>query len=67
MGEDQQRDERPLRSEALKRDEWRGDATVVQDAETTGHTPPASESDAGAGEGRAEGPRPLSGTMLPPD
>ena len=67
MGADQQKDERPLRSEALKRDEWRGEATIVQDAETTGHTPPASESDAASEGGPGEGPRPLSGTMLPPD
>ena len=48
--------DRPLSSEALKRDEWRGD-----DASTS-----EGERDAAEMEKR-DRPNPLAGTMLPPD
>ena len=58
----------PLSSEALKRDEWRGDGAPLKSGDAPGHTLPESESAAtDAGEDRASEPAPLSGTMLPPD
>ena len=64
MADEKHDAERPLKSEALKRDEWRGE-TILPADDVTGHTPPASE--AGADD---ESPRPsggVGGTILPPD
>lgn len=64
MAEDKQQEEAPLSSEALKRDEWRGDATVVREADASGHTIPESErgpEDEGGTTGSG------AATMLPPD
>ncbi len=36
-------------------------------ADARGHTLPASEADESAGNGDERGPKPFSGTMLPPD
>jgi hypothetical protein len=47
--------EGPLSSEALARDEWRGDDT------------PGGEGEAIDEESGTDGPNPMSGTMLPPD
>ena len=49
--------DKPLSSEALKRDEWRGD-----DASRS-----AGDGNRGAAETGRDGPNPLAGTMLPPD
>jgi hypothetical protein len=57
--------EGPLSSEELEHDE-QGGATLSQE-QAAGHTIPESERDAAAAEGGAAGPRPISGTMLPPD
>ena len=46
--------DRPLSSEALKRDEWRGDSGSPSDED--------HDRDAGT-----DGPNPMAGTMLPPD
>ena len=48
--------EKPLSSEALKRDEWRGDAASASEEER-------DSTDVKTG----GGPNPLAGTMLPPD
>ncbi len=48
--------DRPLSSEALKRQEWRGD-----DASSSEEDRDAEET------GKADGPNPMAGTMLPPD
>lgn len=53
--EDEEQNE-PLSSEALKRGEWRGD-----------DSPPSEEERDAAEPGKREGPNPLAGTMLPPD
>jgi len=58
--------EGPLSSEELARDEWREDRGRVSEADAPGHTLPASEADAEQ-EGGADGPKPIGGTMLPPD
>ncbi len=58
----------PLSSEALKRDEWRGGSTELKPEDAPGHTLPASESGAAAGDGSGgEKPNRIAGTMLPPD
>ena len=57
---DERKDEKqdkPLSSEALKRDEWRGDGASRREEE---------ERDA-ADMGKGDGPNPMAGTMLPPD
>jgi hypothetical protein len=62
----QDRDEEgPLSSEALKRDEWRGEEPVTPKA--PGHTLPASESGDADQESEGDRPNPIAGTMLPPD
>ena len=48
--------EKPLSSEALKRDEWRADDRSARE----------EERDA-AKTAKGDGPNPLRGTMLPPD
>lgn len=56
---DERKDEeqgKPLSSEALKRDEWRGDGASTSEEESD-----AREVKTG------DGPNPLAGTMLPPD
>ena len=53
--EDEEQD-KPLSSEALKRDEWRGDG--ASPTEEQGDSAEIAKSDA---------PNPLAGTMLPPD
>lgn len=50
--------ENPLSSEALKRDEWRGDDASARKKDCE---PDAAEM------AKGEGPNPLAGTMLPPD
>ena len=61
-------EEAPLSSEALKRDEWRGDGASLSPKDSPGHTLPASESGlADPDEDGADRPNPLCGTMLPPD
>ena len=57
----------PLSSEALARDEWRGDATELKNGDAPGHTLPESEGKDAGDESGGGGPRPFSGTMLPPD
>ena len=52
---DQDQD-KPLSSEALKRDEWRGDAASASEEERD-----SNEVKTG------DGSNPLAGTMLPPD
>lgn len=59
----------PLKSEALARDEWRGEGDrMLSKDNARGHTLPESEAGPGAHEedGR-DGPNPIAGTMLPPD
>lgn len=66
MADEKQQDQRPLGAEAAKRHEWRGDGTVLQQEEVSGHTPPASESDPAAeDEGRSASAAPT--TIPPPD
>jgi hypothetical protein len=43
MAEDDKEDEAPLGAEAAKRAEWRGEADVAQDADSSAHTIGASE------------------------
>jgi hypothetical protein len=62
-----EKDQGPLSSEALARDRWRGDAAEVKNGDAPGHTLPASESGDAEDESGGSGPRPFSGTMLPPD
>ena len=59
----------PLKSEALARDEWRGEEDrTLSKGEAPGHTLPESEAGPGADdEGGGNGPKPIAGTMLPPD
>lgn len=52
-----EQEDKPLSSEALKRDEWRGD----------GASPSEEDRDRDAAEMGRDGPNPLAGTMLPPD
>jgi hypothetical protein len=66
MAEDKPQEEEPLSSEALKRDEWRGGATVVREEDASGHTIPASESDPGSEDGQ-KGSGAVAGTIRPPD
>lgn len=67
MADDEQGDEGPLSSEALKRDEWRGGGTRLSQKDAPGHILPESESD-GATEGTSqERSGALPGTILPPD
>ncbi len=62
------KDEGPLSSEALKRDEWRDDDALLESKDAPGHTLPESERGAGAGDGEgARRPRGIAGTILPPD
>ena len=49
--------DKPLSSEALKREEWRGDGT----------SPDGEKRDGDAAETGRDGPNPMAGTMLPPD
>ena len=66
MADEKQQDERPLSAEAAKRGEWRGEASVVQQEDVSGHTPPASESDpASEASGQAAAAAPT--TIPPPD
>ncbi len=61
-------EEGPLSSEALKRDEWRGDAASLRPKDAPGHTLP--ESERGLEDPDEDGSdrlNPLAGTMLPPD
>ena len=62
-------EERPLKSEALARDQWRGDEDrTLSKSEAPGHTLPESEAGPGADdEDGRDGPNPIAGTMLPPD
>ena len=57
-------DEDPLKAEAARRKDWRGDEPAAPDAARSGHTPPASESGS-ADEGSGTGPAPR--TISPPD
>nr|WP_295370964.1 hypothetical protein [uncultured Sphingosinicella sp.] len=64
----EEKEQGPLSAEALARDEWRDDATELKPGDAPGHTLPESESGGGdEEEGGQSGPRPFSGTMLPPD
>jgi hypothetical protein len=62
-----EKEQGPLSSEALARDKWRGDAAELKKGDAPGHTLPASEGGGAEEEGEGSGPRPFSGTMLPPD
>jgi hypothetical protein len=67
MAQDGQQDEGPLGSEALKRDEWRGGETILQEGEASGHTLPESERP-GTSEGDGpQGAAAAAGTVPPPD
>ena len=58
----------PLKSEALARDEWRGeDKRTLSKSDAPGHSLPESEAAVKADGDGAEGPNPIAGTMLPPD
>jgi hypothetical protein len=61
------RDKGPLSAEALARDKWRGDGAELKKGDAPGHTLPQSESGEVEDESKQGGPRPFSGTMLPPD
>jgi hypothetical protein len=61
------KDQGPLRAEALARDEWRRGAAELKPGDAPGHTLPESESgEAGEG-GETRRPDPIAGTMLPSD
>ena len=60
--------EGPLKSEALARDEWRGeDERLLSKRDAPGHTLPESEAGPEPDEDGGEGPSPIAGTILPPD
>ena len=67
MPDKKEAEEGPLSSEALKRDEWRGEERRLKPKDAPGHTLPESEQDLHDLGERAEGPNPMAGTMLPPD
>jgi hypothetical protein len=67
MADDKQQDEGPLSSEALKRDEWRGGETILQDEDASGHTLPESERDRATQGGGQQGSGAVPGIILPPD
>ena len=56
MNDRKDEDHQPLSSEALKRDEWRGDDDSAN-----------AEEHGAAEEESTRGPNPMAGTMLPPD
>ena len=59
------KDEGPLKSEAMERENWRGEETILKPEDGGGHTLPASEQD-----GRMQGDeakRDSIGTTLTPD
>lgn len=62
-----EKEEGPLSAEALARDAWRGDAAELKPGDAPGHSLPESERTGIEEEGEQSGPRPFSGTMLPPD
>jgi hypothetical protein len=66
LADDKQQDDGPLSSEALKRDEWRGGETILQEEGASGHTLPESERDRAAQGGGQKGSG-SAGTILPPD
>ncbi len=67
MADDKQQDEGPLSSEVLKRDEWRGGETILQEEDASGHTLPESERDRATQGGGQQSSRAVPGTILPPD
>ncbi len=67
MAEDKQPEERPLGAETLKRDEWRGDATTLEQKDAPGHTLPEIERDEATDGGAQQGSGAVAGTILPPD
>ena len=56
----------PLKAEAEKREEWRGDGTQLDQGDAPRHTLPASESE-GAGADDNEGATSRMRTISPPD
>ena len=60
------RDERPLKAEADKRRDWRGD-DASEHPRAPGHTLPQSESDGVEGDTGAGGTPPTTWAMRPPD
>lgn len=58
--------EGPLSSEELEEDLTEGGASLSEE-DAPRHTIPDSERDTAGAEGGVAGPRPISGTMLPPD
>ncbi len=67
MADDKQQDEGPLSAEALKRDEWRGEETILREEDASGHTLPESERDRATQGGGQTGSGAVAGTILPPD
>ena len=65
MSADKDREPGPLSSEAMKREEWRGGERILQKEDVSGHTPPASESDA-AKEDEGPGGTPSAASIIPP-
>ena len=59
-------DESPLKAEAEKRREWRGDGTELDRDDAPGHSLPASES-SGATDDDDQAPRSPMRTISPPD
>jgi hypothetical protein len=68
MHEEKQEGEGALGSEALKRDEWRGEEMLLNKDDAPSHTLPESERNAAGQDGNGnEGSGLVSSTILPPD
>lgn len=67
MDDKRDEDEGPLSSEALERDEWRGEETRLNEGDAPGHTLPESERDRATEGGGGKSSRSVAGTILPPD
>ena len=67
MPDEDRTNEAPLSAEARKREEWRGEARILQGQDVTGHTLPESERDEAAEVGERHGSAPAAGIVAPPD